>query len=105
MPDYIIRDGVVADIPGMYTFILEHGPNEWNDLPHEDVRRHLKKIASKDVGAILAEQNGALIGFVSFHLTADFGRYQTPERKGVQGYVAVTVVHREHTGRGVGSNL
>jgi L-amino acid N-acyltransferase YncA len=101
------RPAGVGDIPAMAAFIFEHGPNPWNYLPQEAVLVHLHGIAEGSVRAVLLERDGGeLAGFVTFLASSNFERYQARERRDLPlGYVGEAVVHRELTGRGLGSRL
>ncbi|GLZ87845.1 GNAT family N-acetyltransferase [Metapseudomonas resinovorans] len=101
-----IRPATADDIPALCELILEHGPNPWNHLPPDEVRAHLRGINDASVGAVLAEGEGRLAGFVSFYLSRDFQAHQQVGRQDQpQGYVCEAVVHRELAGRGLGTQL
>jgi L-amino acid N-acyltransferase YncA len=101
-----IRHAAANDIPALITFLYEHGANEWNHLPEGPIRVHLGKIATGEAYAVMAEDAGKLVGFVSFELGADMARYQPPDRQAaVHGIIHEAVVHRDHSGRGIGSQL
>ncbi len=107
MKDEIItRSATADDIAAMLAFIFEHGANQWNFLPADDVAAHLGAIADGRTQAVLAESAGILLGFVTFMVTRTMARYQSREYLGYpHGYVCEAVVHREHAGRGLGSRL
>lgn len=104
--DFTMRQAAVADIPAITDLILIHGPNEWNHLPEEEVRKHVAMIEEGQVGALVAERRTELIGAVTYLVDCRYAHYQ-PEGDGQQehGYLAEAVVHREHTGKGIGSAL
>lgn len=104
---FSIRPACAEDIPAMLGFIFEHGPNPWNYLPQDAVLAHLQGIAEGGVRAVLAEgEGGGPAGFVTYLASSNFSRYQAPERRDLpQGYVGEAVVHRQLTGRGLGSRL
>lgn len=105
-PAFAIRPATVDDIPALYALILEHGPNPWNHLPPDEVHSHLQGIADGAVGAMLAEGEGHLAGFVSFYLSQDFQLHQPVDRQEQpQGYICEAVVHRDIAGRGLGTQL
>ena len=63
-----LREAQAKDIPALCEFLFDHGANEWNHLPEEPITAHLNRIADGLAYAVLAEENGQLIGFVSFEL-------------------------------------
>lgn len=88
----------------MLAFIVEHGPNDWNFLPEEAVRRHLQDVANGAVSALLALAGDELRRFVTFHPSQAFEQYQR-SKDGRHAYIAEAVVHRAETGRGLGTRL
>lgn len=106
MKNIIVRNAAAADIPAMHAFIFEHGTNQWNFLPEEDVAAHLGAIAGGETQAVLAEVNGALAGFVTFMTARGMAHYRSLEcRDDAHGYVCEAVVHRQWAGKGIGSRL
>lgn len=107
MTDHVVlREATSADIAAMTAFIFEHGANEWNYLPEEDVALHLAAIADGKTRAMIAEAGGELAGFVTFMTSRSLSRYQSIEQLGnPHGYICETVVHRAHAGRGIGTRL
>lgn len=104
MDDLLIRTARAADVPIMLAFIFEHGPNDWNFLPEEAVRRHLQDVATGTVSALLALDGDELRGFVTFHPSQAFEQYQH-SKDGRHAYIAEAVVHRAEAGRGLGTRL
>lgn len=103
---FTLRDAVTADIDALFTFLYEHGANRWNHLPEGPIRHHLNGIAAGTSFAVIAEEYGQLLGFVSFDLGRDFARYQPNDRReALHGIVHEAVVHGEQWGRGIGSAL
>ncbi len=102
----LYRLATSSDIPSLIQFIFEHGPNPWNYLPEDGVRRHLEAIATGDTWAILAACKPELIGFVSCNSGDYFPQYE-PEsvRNRLRGYIAEGVVHKAYIGRGIGTEL
>ncbi len=104
---------VIAIIPArpqhvaaLAELIQTHGPNVWNWLPEDGVREHLREIEQGLAHALLAVNEGVLLGAVTFCRTQGFQRYQSPERRGSeQGYVCEAVVRRDQAGRGLGAQL
>lgn len=106
MNEITTRSATAEDIEALCALILEHGPNAWNHLPEADVCRHLEAVAGGATLAVLGEEQGRLLGFVSFRLSQDFARHQPPERAGqAHGYICEAVVHRDCVGRGLGARL
>lgn len=104
--DIVIRNAGAADIEAMQAFLFEHGANQWNFLPEDDVRAHLAAIDGGGTQAVLAERGGQLLGFVTFTVSRAMTRYQSIEHAGNRhGYVCEAVVHRAHAGKGLGSRL
>lgn len=102
----VLREATGVDIAAMTAFIFEHGANEWNFLPVEDVTLHLAAIADGKTRAVIAETGGALVGFMTFMASRSLSRYQSIEHLGnPHGYICEAVVHREHAGRGIGTRL
>jgi ribosomal protein S18 acetylase RimI-like enzyme len=99
-----IRYAGADDVPALLSFILTHGPNQWNFLPEDGVREHLNGIVSGKVGAVMAELDGALAGFVSFMREKSMKRYQSADARS-PGYVCEAVVRRDLAGKGIGSTL
>ena len=93
-------------VPVLAELIRTHGPNVWNWLPDEGVREHLRDIEQGHAHAVLALEDGGLLGAVTFCRTHGFQRYQAPERTGAEhGYVCEAVVRRDQAGRGLGAQL
>jgi len=106
MSDVHIRLAEAADVPALCALIFEHGPNPWNYLPEAQVRAHLQCIGAGEVEAVLAEHEGATVGFVSFMPSTAFARYQPADRcVATHGYICEAVVHRAMAGRGLGTQL
>ena len=109
--DITLRAAVADDIAAMTKFIFEHGANQWNFLPADDVAAHLSAIAQGKNKALLAESQGKLLGFVTFMITRSMARYQSREHVGYpHGYVGEAVVHAlpgafEPLRRAVGAGL
>jgi L-amino acid N-acyltransferase YncA len=105
-PALLIRSARADDIPALCEFLFDHGVNEWNHLPEGPIKAHLARIADGSAHAVLAERDGALVGFVSFELSREMAKYQSPERRdAVHGVVHEAVVHRDLCGQGIGSRL
>jgi ribosomal protein S18 acetylase RimI-like enzyme len=106
MENIRVREAHAGDVEDMTAFIFMHGPNQWNHLPEEDVGAHIAAIADGKTGAVLAEIEGRLAGFVTFTASRSMTRYQSRENIGHRhGYVCEAVVHRDHAGKGIGAQL
>ena len=100
------RAAAPDDIAAMRTLIFEHGPNQWNYLPEDDVTRHLKEIREARAWAVVAVSSGRIVGFASFTIGKKFPQYESPETMDREhGYIAEVVVHRDYAGSGVGMRL
>lgn len=87
-------------------FILTQGANEWNWLPLAGVQAHVDDIAHGRARAVLALDDGQLLGAVTFCLTDEFSRYQLPTQAQIRhGYVCEAVVRADQAGRGLGTKL
>lgn len=103
---YSIRCANADDISKMCELLFDHGVNEWNYLPWEPITAHLRGIADGSTSAVIAEQNGVLLGFVSFVIGYDMANYQPTGRETApHGIVHEAVVRRESAGQGIGSQL
>lgn len=93
-------------VDALAELIFTHGPNVWNWLPEDGVRAHLQDIAQGRAHALLALEDGVLLGAVTFCRTHGFERYQPQERAGAEhGYVCEAVVRQDQAGRGLGAQL
>ena len=101
-----VREAGPEDIAALQEFIFAHGQNQWNFLPDGPIREHLAGIASRATAAVMAEERGRLVGFISFLVGDYYPQYEAPADRGKpRGYVAEAVVHRECAGQGIGSRL
>jgi ribosomal protein S18 acetylase RimI-like enzyme len=101
-----IRDAMPEDIPALLRLILEHGPNPWNHLPEEEVRRHVEGLARGDTFAVVAHAGELVVGVVTYEVGRRYPHYQPAGSEGSEhGYLAEAVVHRDYTGRGIGTAL
>ncbi len=104
--NHTIREATEGDISQIEKFILEHGPNEWNYLPPEPLRNHLEKIRDGEVRAVIAKTRGQIIGVITLEVTYDYEKYKSnSENRDACGYIAEAVVHRDHAGKGIGTEL
>ena len=104
--EFVIRDGTPEDIAALQKLLLEHGQNPWNHLPHDEVLLHVGGIATGKTHAVLAQIRDAIIGVVTYEIGRRYPQYQPPERQESEhGYLAEAVVHRDHAGKGIGTQL
>jgi len=100
------RAATAADVDALCALIFEHGANPWNHLPRAEVLAHLHGIGDGSTRAVLAEEEGRLLGFVSHVRTTWFHEYQPLGRQDdAHAYVCEAVIHRDMAGRGLGSEL
>lgn len=102
----IIREAVHPDVGMMQIFIFDHGKNPWNFLPEDEVKAHIAEITTEKVRAYLAEINGECVGFACFYLGLPLScqKYEKNQMSKV-AYLSEIVVHRDHAGQGIGSQL
>ena len=108
MPRDVItyRMATADDVEAMKLLVFEHGPNEWNYLPQEEVSSHLEGIRAGESHGCLAFLGERLIGLVTFEICDSFARYEPASENGKRhGCVVEGVVDREFVGEGVGSRL
>lgn len=97
----MIRAALPADIPAIQSLIFEHGTNEWNHLPEEEVKAHLSDLEYGAVQAVVAEEQGEIVGVMTYQTGSFYPEYEAvPNRP--HGYIAEGVVHRDRAGKGVG---
>ncbi|MBU1822023.1 MAG: GNAT family N-acetyltransferase [Bacteroidetes bacterium] len=101
MQTVVLRPARPADILPVQNLIFEHGVNEWNHLPEKEVIAHLLAIMEGKVRGIVAEENGKIVGIMTYETGIFYPDYEpSPDR--VHGYIAEGVVHRDLVGHGVG---
>jgi ribosomal protein S18 acetylase RimI-like enzyme len=101
----VVRAGP-AHLASLTDLIFDHGANVWNYLPEDGIREHLQAVVQGRDHGVLAQQDGQLLGAVTFGLGTDFDRYLPAHQRGtLQGYVSEAVVRRERTGQGLGTRL
>ena len=91
----------------MRSLLFEHGANQWNYLPEDDVEQELDDVAGGRAIAVVAESADILIGIAaSYPAFIRFPDYTSAEMKLDEvGYIGDVVVHREYVGRGIGTKL
>ncbi|MFO1021762.1 MAG: GNAT family N-acetyltransferase [Planctomycetales bacterium] len=96
----------VQDIPHFSEFLFTHGTNPWNYLNPLEIQAHLQGIATGQTGGLLAEEDGQLLGFVTYSLTHAFARFQ-PEacRDALHAQISEAVVHPDHRGKGLAPEI
>jgi L-amino acid N-acyltransferase YncA len=104
--DYQIREATANDIEPIQKLMLEHGPNQWNYLPEQNVREHIENIRNNKVFAVIAEIKGKIIGVVTFEIGKHYPQYQPKDRENEDhGYIAEAVVDKNYTGHRIGPAL
>ncbi|GAB3171358.1 GNAT family N-acetyltransferase [Telluribacter humicola] len=99
-----LRPATSNDIPALQGLILDHGANEWNHLPEEEVKAHLAAIDDSSVRGIVAQEAGEVVGIMTYEIGTFYPEFEdSPDI--IHGYVAEGVVHRSLTGRGIGVQL
>ena len=94
------------ELKELKTFLFEHGTNPWNHLPPDGVDNEFRLIAAQQAHAFAAYVEGQLVGFTIFYLPQvlpDNYLQYTDSKPAI--YIAEAVVHREFSGRGIGSCL
>jgi len=97
-----------SDITAIEDLIHMHGPNDWNQVPEEAIRKHLAGIATGTTRAIFAfsKLKQLTVGVVTYEIGHRFPQYQPAGRiVASHGYVAEAVVHTDFVGSGIGSFL
>ncbi len=103
---YDFRSAIPSDIGKMRELLLEHGPNDWNYLPPEGVEEELADVASGRAIAVLVEQNLNLVGFaIAYDQLIRFPAHSPKAVIENTGYIGDVVVHRGHSGKGLGAAL
>lgn len=106
MSRYVTQAAAPEQIGEILALIREHGPNPWNFLPELELAEHLAAIRRGRTQAVVAVCDCAIVAAVTFEPSDAFHRYQPAGREVEwQGHVREAVVHREHRGRGLGSQL
>ena len=104
--DFTIEVASADHLQALQALIFDHGANVWNYLPEDGIREHIDDIVHGRAHGVLAMQEGAMLGAVTYCLSTDFDRHLTAPLQGrPQGYVSEAVVRRDQTGRGVGTRL
>ncbi|MFD1297444.1 GNAT family N-acetyltransferase [Lysobacter gummosus] len=106
MSRYVTQAAVPEQIGEILTLIREHGPNPWNYLPEVELAAHLSAIRSGRTQAVVALLEGQIVAVVTFEPSDAFHRYQPGGREiEWQGHIGEAVVHRQHRGQGLGTQL
>lgn len=100
----LLRSATPDDIPALQSLLFDHGTNEWNHLPPEEVKAHVNTIAEGSVRGVVAEEAGEVVGIMTYEVGIFYPEYEaSPDTR--HGYVAEGVVHRDRVGRGIGVQL
>ncbi|MCK5474659.1 MAG: GNAT family N-acetyltransferase, partial [Candidatus Aenigmarchaeota archaeon] len=91
----------INDIEKMKKIIFIHGKNKWNHLPKSEVSNHLEAIKEGKTQALVATDNGEIIGFITFLIGNIFPKYDEE----VHGYIAEAVICDNYKEQGIGTKL
>jgi GNAT superfamily N-acetyltransferase len=107
MQEILFHTATENDVSEMRTLLEEHGPNKWNYLPEEYVTKEFKDVVEGKAIALIAEFDNQIVGFaVIYPEFIRFPEYTDSEiLKENIGYISDVVVHKEHVGKGIGTNL
>lgn len=102
-----LRHAVAGEVSEMRSFLMEHGPNDWNHLPEDGVAAELRDVAEGKAIALLVEIDMKLVGFaIAYPGFNRFPEYTSPNTSAtVVGYIGDVVVHKDYAGKGIGSTL
>jgi len=100
------RNAPYDELDSLKNFLFEHGSNPWNYLPEAGIDNTFSLIANNRGEALVACEGETIIGLAIFFYPSDlpenFKQYAQSEPS---IYVAEIVVHSDHSGRGIGSQL
>ena len=101
-----IRNAAVHEIPAIFSLMFEHGPNEWNYLPEDEIREHLEGMRTGETFVLVACDGNQIIGMASYNIGNFYPQYEKAESRSLpRGYIAEVVVHQGYSGKGLGSRL
>ena len=104
MPNY--RKALTKEFDPLKSFIFRHGPNPWNYLPEEGIKNTFSRLTDNHGEVLIACEGETIIGLAIFFypsaLPENFQQYANSE---LAIYIAEVVVHGDHSGRGIGSQL
>ncbi len=107
MQEQLFRTATASDVEEMRSLLVEHGSNDWNYLPQEDVTKELADVAEGKAVGLIVEIDKHLVGFaILYPGLVRFPQYTDPgiPEENV-AYTGNVVVHSEHAGKGLGTNL
>ena len=100
------RQALPDELDLLKNFLFEHGPNPWNYLPEDGINKTFFLITNNQGEALIAYDGETIIGLAIFFypsaLPESFQQYAQSEPS---IYVAEVVVHKDYSGRGIGSQL
>lgn len=95
-----------AELDQLKAFLFQHGANPWNHLPVDGVNAEFALIAEEKASAIVAYSGRGPVGLGIFYhpdcLPKNHLKY-SHARSAI--YIAEVVVHKDYSGRGIGTNL
>ena len=100
------RMATAANIAAMKALLFAHGKNQWNFIPEPYVDAELGLLNGNDAMAVLARDEGEIIGF-AISLLEDACPNFLEKYSALAGlmFVGDVVVHADYHGKGVGSEL
>jgi GNAT superfamily N-acetyltransferase len=104
MPEIRLRTATATDYDDLCALVFGHGSSEWNYLPVDEVKHHLREIPTQ-AQAVLAHDGDQLVG------TATYVPHQYPKGPITRDlgdevvFIAEVVVHTDFRGRGVGRSM
>lgn len=101
-----IRSAQATEIAALKEFIFLHGVNPWNYLSDDELSSHLDAIRAAEVIALVAEEDGRMLGVATCGTGRRFDRYEDdPSSAVLHGIVSEVVVAQEWCSRGIGTEL
>ena len=96
----------LSELDELKTFLFHHGANPWNHLPLESVDSEFALIAAGQASAVVAYRDQQPLGLgIFYHPQALPKNYMTFSQAKPAIYIAEVVVHKDHSGRGIGTGL
>jgi len=100
------RKALTKEFNFLKSFIFRYGPNPWNYLPKKGIDNSFSLITNNQGEALVALDGETIIGLAIFFypsaLPENFQQYAQSEPT---IYIADVVVHKDYSGRGIGSQL
>jgi GNAT superfamily N-acetyltransferase len=94
------------ELKQLKAFLFHHGANPWNHLPLDGVNAEFALIAAGKGSALAAYRDDQPVGLAIFyHPNALPKHYLEYSHARSALYIAEVVVHKDYSGRGIGTNL